>query len=131
MRKQVSSAMLFLCALVIACGAFAILFGPGQGRAQAIGPDKYKHAAGSAALSAGALLLIDHGHAPKPCQDRRELCAFAAALSVGLVKELLPRPWNSGFDMRDMAANAIGAAAGVWIHGLIIRPRFVGWASTF
>lgn len=131
MRRQFNAVMLFLCALVLASGAFALLFGPGQGRAQTIGADKYLHAAGSAAMSAGALLLIDYGHAPQPCRERRELCAFAASFAVGFAKELLPRPWNQGFDVRDLAADAIGAAAGVWLHGLIIRTRFVGWASTF
>lgn len=131
MRELVSFFLTGFVALFIAGAGAAVLFGADHGSAQTIGPDKYMHVAGSAALSTGALLLIDRGHAPESCKDRRKLCAFAAALSVGVVKELLPYPLNHGFDWQDIAADAIGAAAGIWLHGIIIRPRFVGYTTTF
>lgn len=106
------------CGLILAAFAFAALF-TGQVQAQDswTGPDKAKHAAVSAALGAGASLIVDN-----------DAQAVALALVPGLAKELHDaRPGGTGFSVKDMAANAVGAYVGVKLGGLIIRPRFVGF----
>lgn len=106
------------CGLVFAAFAMAALLTGSPAHAQDTwtGPDKIKHAAVSAALGAGASLIVES-----------EAQAVGLALLPGLAKELHDaRPGGTGFSAKDMAANAIGAYLGVKLGGLIIRPNFIG-----
>jgi hypothetical protein len=93
--------------------------------------DKVLHAAGSAALAVGAAELLRRGHGPAACTDNQKLCAFGAVMAIGLTKELLPAPYNSGFSMRDMAANAVGAGLGLYAHGFIVSRNRITYFKEF
>lgn len=86
------------------------------------GQDKAKHLAVSAALGTVTGAAIEH-----------KGWAFAAALVPGAVKEAydMGHPATHNASWRDMAANALGAAAGVYLGGVVIRQHFVGYQTTF
>lgn len=70
-----------------------------------IGTDKVEHAAVSGVLGASAMGLTPH-----------PFLAAGLSLSVGLAKEGLDAlPGGSGFDLRDLAADAVGALVGAFL----------------
>lgn len=112
-RRRLTSAMFFLLFLMLGSFCMALLMGPDRSQAQAIGPDKYKHAAVSAGLGLAAAAQI-----ADPWR------AWGVAMLPGLAKEVYDsRKGGTGFSLPDMAANAIGAYVGVKVAGLIITPR--------
>lgn len=93
--------------------------------------DKVVHAAVSAGLAVGAAEYLRRGNGPAVCQDKQKLCAFAAVMAVGVAKELLPAPLNERFDLRDIAANAVGAGLGLYAHGWYITRNRITFTKDF
>lgn len=93
--------------------------------------DKVVHVGASAVGAAAAAEYLRRGNGPAACQDKQKLCAFAAVMAVGVVKELLPQPYNEHFDMRDIAANAIGAGLGLYAHGWYITRNRITFTKEF
>ena len=120
-RQNVSRFLHFFVALFIAAGCAAVLLQAPAGEAQPIGRDKYQHAAGSALLGA-----VARSQEPDP------LKAWALAMVPGVIKELSDsRPGGTGFSVKDMAANAVGAYIGVKVGGLIFTRNRVTYTKTF
>lgn len=86
------------------------------------GQDKAKHLGVSAAIGAVTGTAIEH-----------KGWAFAAAMLPGIAKEAydMKHPATHTASWRDMAANAAGAALGVYLGGVVIRPHFVGYQTEF
>jgi hypothetical protein len=88
--------------------------------------DKHAHVAYSALAGLAATAL-----APSATPATR----FALALVPGVLKELNdarnPGPGRTGWCNRDMLANALGAAAGVYVGGLVVRATRDGAAVSY
>ena len=88
------------------------------------GADKPKHFAVSAVSAATVEGLFANSLSP--------LQRFGLAMAPGVAKELADmRRGGSGFSGKDLVADAIGAASGMALHGLIIRPGFIGFQLKF
>lgn len=95
----------------------AALLAPMATRAD-IGQDKVEHAAFSAVYGLMAGMTVEN-----------RWHAFALALAPGLAKEIVDsRTAGNHFSTGDLAADAIGAAAGVWLGSTLIRPTKNGLA---
>lgn len=106
--------------VAVACLA-VIALAPAACSAQ-VQQDKVKHAVVSAALGAAAAEAIGAGAGPDVCRECPKSCAFGAALVPGLLKEISDsRPGGTGFDSKDMLANAAGALVGVHLHGFAVQ----------
>lgn len=105
-------------AIVAACAALSI----GAHADTWTGQDKAKHLGVSAAIGAVTGTAIE---------DKR--WAFAAALLPGIAKEVydMRHPATHTASWQDMAANAAGAALGVYLGGVVIRPHFIGYQTEF
>lgn len=89
--------------------------------AQAVEQDKVKHAAVSAVFGAIAGASMDS-----------KAAAFGIAMVPGLLKEIHDsRKDGSGFSGRDLAADAIGAALGVYVGNCVIRGRSLTCSFSF
>ena len=90
------------------------------------GPDKVKHFGVSFALGAGAQMILP---------EDKPVAAFAMAMMPGLAKELSDsRKGGSGFSVKDLAADAAGAALGVYVTRTVqvrFGRRSVTVAGTF
>ena len=83
--------------------------------------DKVKHAIVSAGLGFAA------AHVTNDPAKR-----WALALAPGFAKEVYDsRPGGTGFDWKDMAANAAGAYIGMKVHGLVVTPRSIHYTWSF
>ncbi len=99
--------------IVLGAAAIAMIFAP-PARAQDSwsGPDKTVHFAVSAVLGVAAI---------NQWPDR-PMFAWGVAMIPGVLKEASDRG-TTGFSGKDLAANAIGAAAGVYLGGWIIQRQ--------
>lgn len=90
------------------------------------GQDKAKHAAVSFALGVGAQTILP---------EDKPLAAFGLAMMPGIAKELSDsRAGGSGWSNKDLVADAVGAALGVYVTRQVqIRfgRRSVTVAGTF
>jgi uncharacterized protein YfiM (DUF2279 family) len=121
MRKQVNAILFFFVALVLASGCFALLLGPDAGRAQTIGPDKWKHAGVSIALGTAARAQISD-----PWK------AWAWAMAPGLAKEVYDaRKGGTGFSVADLVADGIGAYIGVQLGGFLFSRYSIHYTKAF
>lgn len=85
------------------------------------GPDKTKHFAVSALIAAGAYAATE---------SRNQ--AFLIALAPGLLKEVYDSTQpNNHFSGKDMVWNTLGAAVGVQIGYVIIKPNEVSVSFRF
>lgn len=91
-----------------------------------LGRDKAKHAAVSFALGAGAQMILP---------EDKPVAAFALALMPGIAKELSDsRKGGSGWSNKDLVADAVGAAMGVYVTRTVqirLGRRSVTIAGTF
>ncbi|HVO47124.1 MAG TPA: hypothetical protein VMT29_12390, partial [Steroidobacteraceae bacterium] len=87
--------------------------------------DKVEHAAVSSVISSGATLLLKDTEHPV-------LYAFGLTMLAGFAKEAYDsRSGGTGWSWSDLGADAVGAALGAGVTGLIIGPRFLGWRTTW
>lgn len=109
--------------IVTAACLAAVAMAPAACSAQ-VQQDKVKHAVVSAALGAAAAEAIGAGAGPAVCREYPKSCAWGAAMLPGLAKEISDsRPGGTGFDGKDMLANAAGALIGVHLHGFAVQRR--------
>lgn len=91
-----------------------------------LGQDKAKHAAVSFALGAGAQMILP---------EDKPVAAFALAMMPGIAKELSDsRKGGSGWSNKDLVADAVGAAMGVYVTRTVqirLGRRSVTVAGTF
>ncbi|AUZ05167.1 MULTISPECIES: YfiM family protein [Vitreoscilla] len=81
-----------------------------------VGPDKVKHFAVSAGLSAAAAQSLHGNHMPP---SHRATAAIGFSVSMGLGKELYDaRAQGSGFSWKDLAYDVGGAIAGYQLYRL-------------
>ena len=76
------------------------------------GPDKVLHFGVSAVF----------GFAARNQWPDRPILAFGVAMIPGVLKEVSDRS-TTGFSGKDLVANALGAAAGVYVGGLLIQRQ--------
>lgn len=100
----------------VAAVAVIVATEPAQAQDQWTGPDKAKHVAGSAALGAVAGVAVT---------DKQT--AFALAMVPGVAKEVhdATRPGGSGWSWKDLAADALGAAVGVYVGNCVIVAKSI------
>ena len=86
------------------------------------GKDKTLHFIGGAAVGAAVTIAT----------DRRDY-GIAAGAAVGLAKELYDTQHRDKHtpSVKDFVVTVAGAAAGAYVGGLIIKPRFVGYQAAF
>lgn len=97
-----------LSALLLACAFNA------HAADSMFGADKAKHASVSFILGAGAQAILP---------EDKPLAAFGLAMMPGVAKELSDsRQGGSGFSTKDLVADAVGAALGVYVsRNVMIR----------
>lgn len=111
---------------LIICIASLVAGSAAQAQDTWTGPDKKLHVAGSFAVGVVAGIYV---------QDNKPL-AFGLAMVPGTVKELLDaRQGGTGFSGKDMVANALGAALGVYASSWLVTyakgTTRVSYATTF
>ena len=112
--------------LIAACALFAAASAASAASAadQWSGSDKPKHIAASA-ISA---VIVESLFAETLSPAQR----FGLAMVPGIAKEIFDmRRGGSGFSGKDLAADALGVGLGMALHGLVIRPNYVGFQLKF
>lgn len=103
---------------IAACALFA-LTGAASAQDRWLGADKPRHIAASA-ISA---VVVESLWA----EDLHWLARFTIAMAPGVLKELADmRRGGSGFSGKDIAADALGVTGVMVIHGVVIRPGYIG-----
>lgn len=106
--------------------AAALMFSTAAHADEWLGRDKAKHAAVSFALGAGAQMILP---------EDKPVAAFALAMMPGIAKELSDsRKGGSGWSNKDIVADAVGAAMGVYVTRTVqirLGRRSVMVAGTF
>jgi uncharacterized protein YfiM (DUF2279 family) len=103
--------------------ATLLILAPATARAEP--NDQVEHATATAVIAAGATLLLKDTEHPT-------LYGFGIAIAAGLAKEAYDsRSGGTGWSWSDLGADAVGAAAGAGVTGLVIGPRFLGWRTTW
>lgn len=110
------------------CAALALIAStvPAHADSFAFTRDKQLHLGASAAAGVAAVALFP---------DRTPIEQFGLAMIPGTLKEANdwrnPSPARTGWSWHDMAYNAIGAATGVYLGGLVIAPQRGGLRVAF
>lgn len=102
--------------------AAALLCGPAFAQDSWTGPDKQKHFAFSFGFGFVARGVFPELTAPQ---------AIAVGMIPGIVKELADSGNGGKFSGKDLAWDLAGAAAGVYIGGLVIGPRSIRYSMAF
>jgi uncharacterized protein YfiM (DUF2279 family) len=86
------------------------------------GRDKSLHFIAGAAVGAAVTVAT----------ERRDY-GIAAGVAVGLAKEIYDSQHRDRHtpSVKDFAVTAAGAVVGAYVVGLIVGPRFIGYATTF
>lgn len=107
---------------------FALLIFPSL--AFSLDNDKQLHIGTSAIISSGTYFMhqgITDNFDERASSSASSMVSMSACLSAGIIKEVYDNIHGSGFDEKDMAANAVGCSIGTYLahsfnSSLILTP---------